>query len=50
MAKLDSCVGMLWFLNYWFWFPCLSMISLPLQTAAFIGLDENLDIPRDYSV
>lgn len=47
---MEAVVGMMYFVNHWFWFPCLSMISLVLQPAALIGLNENLDIPRDFQV
>lgn len=45
--KVDSCIGMLWFVNYWFWYPCLSMIGLALQPIAYIGLNDNLEVNRD---
>ncbi|CAD8134748.1 unnamed protein product [Paramecium octaurelia] len=50
VPKLNACVGMLWFLNYWYWYPCLSMISVALQPVSFIGLNENLDIPKDFQL
>lgn len=40
IPKLEACIGMMLFTNYWFWFPCIPFIQLAMTPCALIGLNE----------
>ncbi|QDZ20143.1 regulatory subunit of 26S proteasome [Chloropicon primus] len=44
--RLLSVIGMAVFTQYWYWYPLSYFMSLPLTPTAFIGLNENLDMPK----
>ncbi|RNF10697.1 putative proteasome regulatory non-ATP-ase subunit 2 [Trypanosoma rangeli] len=45
--RLDKAVvGMFVFLQHWYWFPYLLMITLAMRPTCFIGLNDNLDVPE----
>ncbi|ORC87105.1 putative proteasome regulatory non-ATPase subunit 2 [Trypanosoma theileri] len=45
--RLDKAVvGMFVFLQYWYWFPYILMISLSMQPTCFIGLNDKLELPE----
>ncbi|KAH8609694.1 putative HEAT repeats protein [Trypanosoma vivax] len=45
--RLDKAVvGMFIFLQYWYWFPYLLMITLAMRPTCFIGLNDNLEMPE----
>ena len=41
-----SVVGMLVFLQFWFWFPLSHFLSLAFRPSAVICLNANLDVPK----
>jgi len=41
-----SVVGMLVFLQFWFWFPLAHFLSLAFRPSAIICLNKNLDMPK----
>ncbi|EAR85471.2 26S proteasome regulatory complex, subunit RPN2 (macronuclear) [Tetrahymena thermophila SB210] len=47
--KLASCVGMVIFTNFWYWFPYVNFINLSFAPSALIGIDQTLRIPTDFS-
>jgi 26S proteasome regulatory subunit N2 len=45
--RLDkSVVGMFVFTQHWYWFPYTLMISLAMHPTCFIGLNEDLEMPK----
>lgn len=45
--RLDKAVvGMFVFMQHWYWFPYLLMISLAMRPTCFIGLNDNLELPE----
>lgn len=45
--RLDKAVvGMFVFMQYWYWFPYLLMITLAMRPTCFIGLNDNLEVPE----
>ena len=43
--RRTSCVGMMLFLQYWYWYPLSYCLSLALQPSALIGLNADLKLP-----
>ena len=43
--RRTSCIGMMIFTQYWFWYPLSYFLSLALQPTAFIGVNKDLDLP-----
>ena len=46
--KLGSCVGMLIFTQFWYWFPFTHFLSLTLQPTALIGVNKELKVPKGF--
>nr|AAL72627.1 proteasome regulatory non-ATP-ase subunit 2 [Trypanosoma brucei] len=45
--RLDKAVvGMFVFLQHWYWFPYLLMITLAMRPTCFIGLNSDLEVPE----
>ena len=44
--KLHSVVGLVLFLQHWYWYPMLNFITLALQPTALICVDKNLKVPK----
>lgn len=44
--RRTSCVGMMLFLQYWYWYPLSYCLSLALQPSALIGLNADLKMPK----
>ncbi len=44
--RRTSCVGMMLFLQYWYWYPLSYCLSLALQPSALIGLTADLKLPK----
>ena len=44
--RRTSCVGMMLFLQYWYWYPLSYCLSLALQPSALIGLNADLKLPK----
>ncbi|EGR26895.1 proteasome regulatory complex component protein, putative [Ichthyophthirius multifiliis] len=47
--KLASCVGMVVFTNFWYWFPYVNFLSLCLSSSTLVGIDQTLRIPTEFS-
>jgi 26S proteasome regulatory subunit N2 len=48
--KAGACVGMMLFLQHWYWYPLLPAVSLALQPTAIIGLNADLNMPKGFSL
>lgn len=46
--KMASIVGLALFTHHWYWYPCLNMISLSLTPTAFIGVNQDLKVPKSF--
>ncbi len=44
--RRTSVVGLMLFLQYWYWYPLSYCISLALQPSAVIALNADLRLPR----
>ena len=44
--RRTSCIGMMVFTQYWFWYPLSYFFSLALQPSAVIAVNKDLDVPR----
>jgi 26S proteasome regulatory subunit N2 len=50
VAKAPAVVGMALFTQYWFWYPMMHMLSLTFTPTALIGVNWQLDLPKDFKV
>lgn len=48
--KMGAAVGVLMFLQYWYWYPLMNMLSLAFSPTVLIGLNEDFDMPTNFSV
>lgn len=44
--RRTSCIGMMVFMQYWYWYPLAYFLSLALQPTALIGLNQDLKLPK----
>ncbi|KAH9571731.1 hypothetical protein CY35_02G109100 [Sphagnum magellanicum] len=44
--RMNAIVGMAVFSQFWFWYPLIHFLSLTFSTMAFIGLNEDLCMPK----
>ena len=44
--RRTSCVGVMLFVQYWYWYPLSYCLSLALQPSALIGLNADLKLPK----
>jgi 26S proteasome regulatory subunit N2 len=45
-SRMPAIVGMALFTQFWYWYPLTHMLSLSFTPTAFIGLNENLELPK----
>merc|ERR1712038_1910091 len=45
-VHMPSVVGMVCFLNSWYWFPMAHFLSLSLRPASLIALNKDLNLPQ----
>ena len=48
--KMGAAVGVMMFLQHWYWYPLKLMLSLAFQSTALIGLNKDLDVPLTFEV
>ena len=48
--RQNSIVGLVLFLQYWYWYPLLNALSLSLTPTALIGVNEDLKVPKSFTV
>lgn len=41
-------MGLVLFLQHWYWYPLLNFLSLALTPTALIGVNENLKVPKSF--
>lgn len=44
--RRTSCLGLMIFTQYWYWYPLSYFLSLALQPTALIGLNQDLKLPK----
>ncbi|RKP35290.1 armadillo-type protein [Dimargaris cristalligena] len=45
-TRMPAVVGMALFTQFWFWYPLAHFLPLAFTPTAFIGLDQNLRVPK----
>jgi len=48
--KMGGAVGLLMFLQYWYWYPLLPFLSLSFSSTALIGLNKDFNMPSGFEV
>jgi 26S proteasome regulatory subunit N2 len=48
--KMGGAVGMMMFLQYWYWYPLQLFLSLSFHPTVLIGLNKDFDMPNSFSV
>ena len=48
--KMGSVVGVLLWLQYWYWYPTMHFLSLSFTPTMLIGLNSDFDMPKGYSL
>jgi 26S proteasome regulatory subunit N2 len=47
--RQNAVVGLVMFLQYWYWYPLLNFLSLSLTPTTLIGVDQNLKVPNSFT-
>mmetsp|Transcript_4442 Transcript_4442/g.6808 ORF Transcript_4442/g.6808 Transcript_4442/m.6808 type:complete len:1006 (-) Transcript_4442:79-3096(-) len=48
--KMGGVVGMMLFLQYWYWYPLMHFLSLAFSPTMMIGLNKDFDMPKNFGV
>jgi 26S proteasome regulatory subunit N2 len=48
--KMGGVVGLVLWLQYWYWYPLMHFLSLALHPTILIGLNKDFNIPKNFSV
>jgi 26S proteasome regulatory subunit N2 len=48
--KMGGVVGLMLFLQHWYWYPLKLFLSLSFSPTMMIGLNKDFDIPKSFSV
>ena len=48
--KMGAAVGMMMFVQYWYWYPLKLMLSLSFAPTMLMGLNKDLNIPKDFEL
>jgi 26S proteasome regulatory subunit N2 len=48
--KMAGTVGLIMFLQYWYWYPLMPFFSLALSPTALIALNGNFDMPTSFNL
>lgn len=48
--KMGGVVGLMLFLQHWYWYPLKLFLSLSFSPTMLIGLNKDFDIPKSFSV
>jgi 26S proteasome regulatory subunit N2 len=49
-VKMAGAVGVMMFLQHWYWYPLMHFLSLSFAPTMLIGLNQDFDIPTDFEV
>eukprot|EP00397_Hematodinium_sp_SG-2012_P009083 GEMP01009157.1.p1 GENE.GEMP01009157.1~~GEMP01009157.1.p1 ORF type:complete len:1088 (+),score=230.50 GEMP01009157.1:69-3266(+) len=47
--RMGAAVGFMLYSQMWYWFPLINCLSLAMSPSCIIGLNEKLQIPKDFS-
>lgn len=47
--RQNAVVGLVLFMQHWYWYPLLNFISLALTPTALIGVNEELKVPKSFT-
>ena len=47
--RQNAVVGLVLFMQHWYWYPLLNFLSLALTPTALIGVGENLKVPKSFT-
>lgn len=48
-VRQNAVVGLVMFMQHWYWYPLLNFLSLSLTPTALIGVSEGLKVPKSFS-
>ena len=48
--RQNSVIGLVLFLQHWYWYPMLNFLSLSLTPTAMIAVTHNLKVPKSFKV
>lgn len=48
--KMGGVVGLMMWLQYWYWYPLMHFLSLAFAPTVMIGLNKDFDMPTSFSV
>ena len=48
--KMGAAVGMMMFVQYWYWYPLKLMLSLSFAPTMLMGLNKDLNVPKDFEL
>jgi 26S proteasome regulatory subunit N2 len=46
--RQNAIVGIMMFMQHWYWYPMLNFISLAITPTALVGLNKNLKVPKSF--
>lgn len=46
--RQNAVIGLMMFMQHWFWYPMLNFMNLALTPTALIGLSSNLKVPKSF--
>lgn len=50
VMKMGAAVGCMLWLQHWYWYPMMLTLSLAFTPTVMIGLNDNFDMPKSYSI
>lgn len=48
--RQNAVIGLMMFMQHWFWYPMLNFMNLALTPTALIGLNKDLKVPKSFKV
>lgn len=49
-VKMPAVIGVALWLQYWYWYPLMHMLSLSMNATAVIGVNKDMKIPKGFQV
>lgn len=47
--RMGAVLGLVMFLQNWYWYPLMNFLSLSLTPTELVGVDENMKVPKSFS-
>ena len=47
--RQNAVVGLVLFLQYWYWYPLLNVLSLSLTPTSLVGVNKDLKVPKSFT-